>query len=504
MKDNRAVLFGRISQDEQSRFSLTHQENEIEKKATEDGCEIVKRFFVEEAGTNPKKRPLFREMVDFVEDNQIPFLYILDTDRLARNDEDFLLIKSLREEFLTVVFVGEGYSLGSEKEDELDRETTHDFKKLSAISEARRLRRRSKRGQEAKQDKGESMGLAPLGYRNDKEHKIMVPDETRWELVKRIFTEWLKNVYSDTQIAEIVSDLGLRTRPTKKTPVGCEISDDVVRNILRNRFYTGYVKNSGGEWIKGTHQPMISEADFEKCQSIRKHEEPNRKRVHKVSREFFPFRGLMSCGFCGSTMGFQNQYKKNGKVHTYVICAGKLDKGKDYCQQKNYRLDEVGNMFLNLVEQVSINGNERTIRGWIASEYDEDFAAIKARIKRLDDKMKKLTNDLHIIYQDRKRGKVDIEFFEKEAEEVEKEKRRIRIQMEELEIKNPNCKKDIEAFISWCKNLDGRYQKMDARSQHKLVSILGSKLVINGAGSEFIWNQPFDVLRNCGSHDRNA
>lgn len=471
----------------------------MEKKALEDDREIVKRWFVEESGTNSTKRPKFREMINYIEDEKIAYLYVLDTDRLARNEEDFLLIKSLREEFLTVVFVGEGYSLGSEKDDELDRETMHDFKKMQAIAEKRSIRRRTRRGRINKQDKGERIGRAPLGYKNDKENKIIIPDEKRWSLVMRCWTEYEKNIYSDAQIGELVTELGLRTKPTKRFPEGSEISRHLARKILNNRFYCGYVRNSRGEWIKGIHKPMISEALFEKCQRIRHHEEKQavRKRTRRV---FFPFRGLMVCGYCGSTITFQNQYKKSGKVYTYCICSGKHSNGRDYCQQKYYSMEEINSIFLNVVGRVNYDARNYNIANWIAENNDGDFAQAKSKIRKLNEKIKELDRQIHIIYQDRLRKKIPIEFFEEEHRRVEQEKRRLRVQIEELEITNPNCKEDIDAFLNFLCDLKARFQKMNDKKRHDLISVLGSKLILNGAKTEFIYHPPFDVLKSCLSH----
>jgi len=389
MKDNRCVLWGRISHKEQSRYSIDYQEAQTERQALEDGMQVVKRWFVDEQGSNPEQRPKFQEMIRFVRDNKIPFLYMMDTDRLGRNDDDFLTIKHLREDFLTVVFVGEGYSLGSELDDEYDRESLHDNKRNQSTQLKRMLRRNTRRGHANKRNRGGRLGISPLGYRNDKLNKTHIPDDERWNLVKRIFTEYEKNIYSDAEVARRISDLGLRTRPTRRFPQGCTISKHVVRSILTNRFYCGFVQNSEGEWIEGVHKPMISESLFEKCQRIRNHEERQavRKRTQRV---FHPFKNLVVCGFCGSTMTFQRQFKKNGKVYTYLTCAGKHLKGKDYCQQKYYPQRQIDEIFEGVVDNVTYDARSINIADWIAENNDSDFAEVKSKIRKLEEEIKEL------------------------------------------------------------------------------------------------------------------
>lgn len=505
----KAIRLHRVSspkQAEDDRHSIPAQQKRTESYLLNtDYLEEYKVYDIAESAYRGKRKK-FKPLIDDVRNSNECVAIVVDcVDRFQRDFREAIIFDDLRKDGKCEIhFIQDGLVItknSTNREVIKWYELILDAKKYSA-----KISDNVQRGFEDKKNKGQRLGLPPLGYKLEEGKQIFTPDFERWDLVVRIFTEYEKNLYSDRQVGKIVSDLGLRTRPTKKFLVGCEISKHIVRKVLKSKFYCGYVENSEGEEIKGQHQPMISESLFEKCQRIRNHSEKQnvRKRMRtdqKIDRNFFPFRGLMVCGYCGSTMTFQNQYKKNGKVHTYCTCAGKHNGNKN-CQQKYYPVREIDEIFLNIVGSVSYDARNISVAELIAENKDSDFAEAKSKIRKLNSKITSLEQQKDNLMKKLAMDVISDQDYKRFAEIVKEEERQIRIQIKELEIKNPNCQEDINNFLSFLCDLKGRYQEMSPRDKHNLVTVLGSKLVLNGSKTEFIYNQPFDtVFKSCPDYN---
>src|SRR5207302_1291888 len=74
-----------------------------------------------------------------------------------------------------------------------------------------------KRGLRAKIERGWRPGLPPLGYRNDKESRLIVPDGVHFETMKRLFGLALSGGYTVRQMLRTVNeDWAYRTPETRR------------------------------------------------------------------------------------------------------------------------------------------------------------------------------------------------------------------------------------------------------------------------------------------------
>ncbi|MFZ1397115.1 MAG: recombinase family protein [Candidatus Promineifilaceae bacterium] len=103
-------------------------------------------------------------------------------------------------------------------------------------------------------------------------------------IVRRAFRLYASGNYSDTQIAEWMNERPIiKKLRAGKMPIGKEM----VRDMLQNRVYTGYVayaetyysgslgqgkrsNRNRKQWFKGNHQGFITEDLFDICQEVRK------------------------------------------------------------------------------------------------------------------------------------------------------------------------------------------------------------------------------------------
>lgn len=160
------------------------------------------------------------------------------------------------------------------------------------------LSRRVKDGIKTKIKNGWWPNLAPLGYLNfkkDKDDSIIIKDEKRWPLVRKLFDLMLSGKYTPPKICQIANgEWGFRTRPTKNSP-GRKLSPSGIYKIFKQIFYTGQMLHNG-VIHPANHPPMITPEEFDQVQALlRKRGTATKKQKHE-----FAFTGLISCGECGS------------------------------------------------------------------------------------------------------------------------------------------------------------------------------------------------------------
>jgi hypothetical protein len=110
---------------------------------------------------------------------------------------------------------------------------------------------------------------------------------------------------------------------------------------LKSTFYYGIFEFKG-ETHQGSHEPLISKKFFDKCQEVMK------DRGHIKTRKaenYFPFRGLLTCGECGCAITAESQ-----KGHNYYRCTKK----REMCSQKYVREELLAEQVKSFLQKVSL------------------------------------------------------------------------------------------------------------------------------------------------------
>ncbi|WP_237203719.1 recombinase family protein [Rothia endophytica] len=119
---------------------------------------------------------------------------------------------------------------------------------------------------------GGTLGRAPIGYlnvtENIDERKIntVQTDPERAPFVKLAFELYASRDKTFADIAEELTNRGLRTRPMQRPPAG-PISDSKIQQMLRDRYYLGEVRYKG-ERYPGRHEALIDEDQFNRVQEL--------------------------------------------------------------------------------------------------------------------------------------------------------------------------------------------------------------------------------------------
>ncbi len=182
--------------------------------------------------------------------------------------------------------------------------------------------------------------MAPLGYLNDKAEKIIIKDQERFNLIRKMWDLMLTGNYTPPKILEIANnEWGFKTRAWKRKGYGGNpISRSGIYKIFTNIFYAGIIDYYGTHY-QGKHEPIITLEEFDRVQILLGRKGKPRPKHHE-----FAFTGSMRCGICGClyTAETKKRLLKSGEIreHTYYHCTRKTTKIK--CnQRKNITVDDL-------------------------------------------------------------------------------------------------------------------------------------------------------------------
>jgi len=119
-----------------------------------------------------------------------------------------------------------------------------------------------KRGIRKKLRDGIYPNMPPPGYVNGRRSRMIVFDDVRAPLLRRMFETYATGQYTVTEIAAMIQDWGLvgvRDKP---------IAASKVHDILAKPFYVG-VFRFNGEVYEGKHPALVSREVFDRVQKVR-------------------------------------------------------------------------------------------------------------------------------------------------------------------------------------------------------------------------------------------
>jgi len=324
-------IYTRKSTDDKDRQvrSISDQLSELKELAIKESLEIID-VFVEKQTAKIPGRPVFNEMMERMEKGEAQGILAWHPDRLARNSVDggkiiYLvdtgIIKDLK--FSTFWF---------------DSTPQGKFMLSIAFSQSKyyvdNLSENIKRGHRNKLKEGIWPRNAPMGYLNDSEKKIIIPDPERSPYITKAFEAYATGKYTLRQIRDMINKLGLRSGK------GQELSISGMHEILRNPFFCGLMRY-GGEIHEGKHEPIITKKLFDQCQEVMMRKSKPKDTGFKT----YLYRGFFRCGECGCFITTETQ-----KGHNYLRCT----KRKNPCAQKYVREEIITSQIKENIKKVSL------------------------------------------------------------------------------------------------------------------------------------------------------
>lgn len=303
-------------------MSIDSQLDEMREMAVHEGLKVVCELQESHSAKDSGKRPIYKQMLKGLAENEYNAVLTWAPDRLSRNAGDLGSIVDLMDQgkLLHIKTYSQTFSNNPNEKFLLmilcsQAKLENDNKSINVM-----------RGMKTKLNMGWRPGVAPLGYMNRAFNGIkdIMVDAERSPFIKQIFERTVQGA-SGREIQRWLREVGCTNRSGK------DITLSQVYLILNNPFYYGEFEwpEKSGTWYKGAHEPLITKELFDQIHVGRVDYKG------KWGSKRFAFKGLLTCGKCDSAITAEEKFKllKDGTYNRYVYysCA----KGKSRtCDQK--------------------------------------------------------------------------------------------------------------------------------------------------------------------------
>jgi Site-specific recombinases, DNA invertase Pin homologs len=380
------AIYARVSTQEQAEegYSIDAQIATIIAQCEREGKRVVKIYA--DRGVSGKSAANRPELQQLLEDSKLGLfseVIVWKTSRMSRSVKDLLeIVQALELQSVTFKSLTEPY----------DTSTPSGRLMMSLLGSIGEFERTTiienvKLGQKARVKSGLSCGNTRLlGYRGVENKKdvplVVVPDEAL--IVSKIFRMYVSEGKGYKAIANALNRDGYRTIR------GNLFGIVSIKEIIANKFYCGYVswgqhpnwnttrrrnKDPNHLSVKGKHESIISEDDWNLAQQIRA------TRSDKYPRSYsgeFPLTGLIRCPQCGYGMVAARTVNtlKDGtkKSIRYYSCGQFRNKGSSACSANSVRADEAEKYVFSRIKEVL--NNENVLKKLVATLNERRTAVI--------------------------------------------------------------------------------------------------------------------------------
>lgn len=426
------AIYARVSTEHESQLSAL--ENQVQYYdnilAQHPEWKLYDRYIDEGiTGTSTLKRKHFMRMMNDAKEGCFDLIITREVSRFARNTVDTLQeTRKLKKMGVEVYFSEDNIWTFNDEDGELKLTIMATL----AQNESKKISQRVKAGQTITFQNGTFYGNGNiLGYNYNKFTKEVTINQEQAEIVKYIFSEFLKGNGS-TIIKYKLEKKGYLTSTGLK-----QWSASYIVRLLQNPFYCGTVvyrksyipdyleqkaKRNKGEVeqviIEGTHEPIISKEDFDKVQEIikqRRKKLDEKKEVGKgIPKNIWCKKLLCKCGSKFNKMKYHKQ--SDGTITYCYQCyrqrrigssQTRMKKGLDTSESCNISIVQEWKLVLmaNVIFDVIWNDKERIIdmANQLIDETIKDDDFQNEYLKELEENKNKI-----LTYEKKKRKLIDM------------------------------------------------------------------------------------------------
>lgn len=491
--ENKLIYVGycRRSQDSDERqvLSIDSQQKHLKIIAAKENIKVIETLSESQSAYKPG-REQFDKMLKMIEAGKANCILTYHATRLARNSLDggriiYMMDQGLIKEIKTSdgVFRNNGddkfmlqihFAMSKKSSDDTSKFVIRDL--------------------QAKVDKGEHPGYAPLGYLNiDHQGKIsgkqytppkqraledlnrplrrIEPDPLLAPVIANLFNLCSTGNYTLDRLAEETYSSGLTGLRSKK-----KVAMSTIHRIMTNPFYYGALPWKGvlhePEELpeENRHFPIISKELFERVQEVLGLKSKPIKNVH-----FYPFSTYIRCDKCG---GYISGLVAKG--HTYYRCAK--------CVKLGYiREEELVEQIAEIVKQNTIDDNYLKIaleqinleNESEISKRDEYLKKISTSIERCKNKIDNLVR-LKISPDNIDGSLLSDEEFVEQKNEIISEKSALQERLADIEANHQCWYDDCVDFVSFNHDLYKKFVNGTPEQKRTIFRFICSQPIITG------------------------
>ena len=498
MTDKITALYCRLSQEDMlhgESNSIINQKAILSKFAADNSFRNTK-FYVDDgiSGTT-FERDGFKAMMADIEDGKVGIVITKDLSRLGR---DYLktgeLIEMVFPDYdVRYIAINDGVDT-FKSENELMA-----FKNIFNDWYARDTSKKIRAVQKAKAQAGKPLAThPPYGYKkSDTDKNQWVVDEEAAAVVKRIFQLCIEG-NGPTVIANILTTDSVPTPTAYCRSKGMNVCNQnaktkhwgmaTVVHILERMEYLGHTvnyktyrksyknkkmyENPKENWliIENTHEPIISQHDFDLVQEIRSHKK-RRQKNGSVSQ----FSGIVYCADCGNTL-YVGRSQSMSPNQEHMMCSTYAH-DSDICSAHYIRtcvLTEIVLGELNTLSQYIKDNEEAFIQRamkitGIAQE--SELLNAKKSLKQAEKRINELDDLFEQLYEDNVSGKISDERFATMSARYEAEQSRLKndaAKLSETIERKEQRKDDVLSLVSIVKKYEA-FTELTPEIMHELI-----------------------------------
>ena len=445
----------RVSSDEQSKgYSLDIQVEKLVAHCRKENIEVV-NVFKEDHSAKDFNRPEFKKFIQYITKNRnkVDLLLVATWDRFSRNvSESYAMITKLTNLGIEVQAIEQPLDLAIPE----NLLILGVYLSLPDIDNRRRSIKITE-GVRAAKAAGRWLGRAPYGYENavDNLKKPIIIPSKKNDVVKRIFTSLAKG--------EAQSEVRRKIKEE-----GFYFSESSFSAMIRNKVYVGQIyvtanTDSEGYYVKGLHEPTVTNELFDKVQTILSQNVRAKKKVDAKSfKKELPFRGLLDCANCGRHMTGSTSTGKSGKMHHYYHC--------NYCSKVRIKAEDVHEKIVAILSEISIKKNSKALYDSIIKMHVKTDAAKRNPAEKIEEEIKKLEKRIRNSEDDLADRKIDVTVFNNTVNRYKNDISSLKAQLTDGKNEMSEYTKYLKKGIDLISNITTFYFTADVPAKRKLLS----------------------------------
>ncbi len=397
-------------------------------------------------------RPALQAMLRRVEtDPSVGYVFVHKLDRLARNRaDDIAIVARIRAAGAQVVSV-------SENIDETPSGVLlHGIMASIAEFYSRNLATEILKGSTQKAKSGGTPTKAPIGYLNvrevvdGREIRTIALDPERAPLVRQAFELYATGDYALSDLALIMEERGLRTRPTPRSKAK-SLGVNRLHNMLRNDYYVGVVHYCGHSY-PGRHEPLIPLPLFQRVQEQleAKRLAGERERIHHHY-----LKGTIYCGECGGRLIFSRNTGRRGTAYDYFVCRGKQLRT---CSQRYRPVEAIEEAVIRYYANVQLSDEQREhIRSVLHERFDGLAEVAKREIARASKELDRLDEREDKLLERHYAGKVSEHVYDRQFEQIQRDRAVAKKTLGDLNVSYDEIRSTLDRALDLTRDIQAAY-----------------------------------------------